>query len=625
MKTKITIIVLGICYLLAFHYFGFWKHALYGGDSWGYYVHLPSTIIHHDVGDYSISTEYRRKYSPISVDPVAEMHVSPIGKRVDKYPLGVAILESPFFLIAHAYCLLSGTPADGYSPPYMYCVGLSTLIYSILGIWILMLALQHYFRKENIRIAVALAIGLGTNLFYSSTYTVGMSHPYLFFLYTLLLLLVIRFYKNPDNRGAIFIGSTVGFIALTRFPELISALIPLLWGVNSWAACRERFVFLKKHVWKIGLTLLAFLVMLIPQSLYWYFVSGQFWYNGYQGEHFTWTDPKILDGLINYTNGWLVYTPVMSFAILGLFFVRKYAVDAFWPTISFLLIHWYIIYSWWCWYYINGFGSRPMIEVMPLLSFSFAAFITMFYRHSWFKITGVLLAAFFIWLNIFQTWQISEGLLLSDSANRAYYWSIFGKTNSNDDVAIAFYSDETQPNIHRTGIEKLLNGHQDTLSLVQILAENDMEDSTEVQFTNEVKHSGKFGYRCDTEYSSGCAFDPAADQVMAGDYLRISVFGYVRAYEMMYKHDNQASLVVHVYGEDGKTIKYSKLAVSSRINNQDGSIWFTGTPEVWGEASYFVKLPQDLKPSDHIKTYVWNPQSQKLYIDDMKIELWRYQ
>ncbi len=626
MKTKYLIGFISAAYLLAFLHFGFWKGAQYGGDSWGYYVHLPSSFLYQDVGDYKECSAAWRVYNPRADDPGENLLSSPIGKKVIKYPVGVAIMEAPFFVAAHVFCLVSGVSADGFSWPYMFFVGIASLIYAVWGIWLLLLALKPYFKNETTRLLVGATIGLATNLLYSSTYTVGMSHPFLFFLYALMLLGIVRFYEKPSAKGAIWVGASAGAIALTRSPEVICVLIPLLWGINTWADIPRRFRLIGMHFGKVALAVLAFLLMLAPQAIYWKFVSGQWWYNGYQGEHFDWANPHILDGLFHYRNGWLIYTPVMAFSLLGIFWLRKHATDARLAILCFLPLHWYIIYSWWCWNYINGFGSRPMVEILPLLAFPLAA-ITEFARQKrWSSILGIALLAFFSWLNIFQTWQVSKGLLLSEATNRAYYKAIFGRTKGDNNTVVAYSSGELQPDVVRSGWKKWLHGDKDSLIKVQSLATNDMEDSTKALFTRELKQSGSFSFRCDDEFSPICYLElPDSIAINAGDYLKISVSTYVKANEMTYKHEKQALLALHVFDGKDKTILASQLAASSTNHNETGSFWFTGKPDTWGESSYFVRVPQKLNPTDRIKTYMWNPARQRIYVDDMAVELWRYQ
>ena len=73
-SSKIFWIGISVFYLSAFFQLGYWKKAAFGGDPFGYYVHLPATFIHQDVGDYSKSFEAVKKYDFGLPDP-----------KVDKY------------------------------------------------------------------------------------------------------------------------------------------------------------------------------------------------------------------------------------------------------------------------------------------------------------------------------------------------------------------------------------------------------------------------------------------------------------------------------------------------------------------------------------------------------------
>lgn len=66
---------------------------------------------------------------------------------------GVALLQMPFFLIAHAYCKFSGGQADGFSPMYMSLLDLSTILYVAFGFFLLFLALKNHFHKPNLLFA----------------------------------------------------------------------------------------------------------------------------------------------------------------------------------------------------------------------------------------------------------------------------------------------------------------------------------------------------------------------------------------------------------------------------------------------------------------------------------------
>ena len=198
MPKKPAILLIALFYVGSFFYFGQWKSAFYHADSWGYYLHLPSVLLYGDAGDYRTSVAAWREYNPAGPDPFADaygLRPSPTGRTVNKYTVGVALLQSPFFVLAHTICLVTGiAPADGFSTPYILFAGLSTLFFALWGIFLLEKALRQHFSSTVSMVATA-TVALATNLFFFGTYTVGMAHPYLFFLFALLIRATQRWYE----------------------------------------------------------------------------------------------------------------------------------------------------------------------------------------------------------------------------------------------------------------------------------------------------------------------------------------------------------------------------------------------------------------------------------------------
>ena len=95
-------------------------------DGFGYYLYLPA-VIH---GDFSFSfiEGWEHPFDLMEVD----------GGKIDKYPVGVAIMESPFFFLAHVVCLLrdaltGSMTATGYSNLYQYMVLFGGVLYWTAG------------------------------------------------------------------------------------------------------------------------------------------------------------------------------------------------------------------------------------------------------------------------------------------------------------------------------------------------------------------------------------------------------------------------------------------------------------------------------------------------------------
>jgi hypothetical protein len=608
--TQRAIAGLALVFVLTFVAFGQWRSVFYRSDSWGYYLHLPAFFLYQDAGDYTATIAAWRPYNRTDPDPRIDQYglrTSPTGRTVNKYTLGVATLQSPFFAVAHGWCRLTGaSPADGFSWPYVLLAGLSTVFYAILGLFVLRKALLRHFSESTVA-ATLLALGFATNFFFFATYTVGMAHPYLFFLWSLLIWATQRWYERPAMWRSLLLGGSLGLIVVTRVPEILAVGVPLLWGIGG---VRQRLRFWARHWRQIVLAVLAFGLVVFPQLWYWHAVSGEWIFNSYQGERFNWGDPQVLNGLFSFRNGWLVYTPVMALALVGVVWLRRLAGAAFWPLVWVLPLHIYIIYAWWCWQYINGFGSRPMVDVYPLLAFPLAALVAVAWPRSWsrFLVLGIL--GFCAALNLFQTWQVSRYILWSEHANRVYFEETWGAREASRAAFVAFESKERQPDTSKVFLHKPLFF-------------NEIKDSTEANHQASQRLSPPWGCYCTGEFCLTTSALSDTSTLRPGDWVRASVQAFVPPEARERRIDKLARLTLVLSGPDGQIQKYREITVTSKIGNPRNILWHGGEAGQWGEAAFFVRVPPDYRPGGNLKLYVWNPDKQKLYLDDLRLDVWR--
>ena len=74
---------------------------------------------------------------------------------------------------------------------------------------------------------------------------------------------------------------------------------------------------------------------------------------------------------------------------------------------------------------------------------------------------------------------------------------------------------------------------------------------------------------------------------------------------------------------EGQILRYRTITITSKIGNPDNILWSGGKAGEWGEAAFFVRVPAEYGPGSQVKIYVWNSQGQKLWLDDLRLELWR--
>jgi hypothetical protein len=168
----------------------------------------------------------------------------------------------------------------------------------------------------------------------------------------------------------------------------------------------------------------AFAILVcIPQLLYWKYLTGNYFYYSYGDEKLLFTHPHVLQGLFGFRKGWLIYTPIMSFAVAGFFLIKK---DNPWRNCIWIVtpIFIYIIYCWWCWWYGGSYGSRPMVDIYALLGIPFAACIQHVVKLKWYNVYLWSIIIFFISYNALQIMQYRTALLHYDSMTREAYFKI---------------------------------------------------------------------------------------------------------------------------------------------------------------------------------------------------------
>jgi len=433
-STRAIILVSLIWLLLGTFYFPKWNKTGYEATiSWdvsGYYHYLPGLFIYHDLKNQTWMEEINKKYLPSPAYDQAFVH-EPSGNKVNKHPIGQAVLYSPFFFLGHAYAKLTNAyPADGYSKPYQVAIWFGSLLFCVLGLILLRRVLLYYF-DETITAWTILAIGLVTNYMEYASITNAMNHGWLFTLLCALILFSIQFYKKADWKSACGIGLSLGLAVLTRPTEIIWIWIPLLWGLTS---LKERSSFFISNWKKILMSLIIFSSILSIQLIYWKYVANEWVIYTYGDQGFDWFHPAIKRALFGANIGWWTYTPIMFMAMFGWFGIYNKHKSIFW---SLFITSTLAIYITLCWKHFEsggGLGQRNLIQIYPLMAFPLAMCITWILK---------LNAGRWIWIGIFlintyyNAWWTHQahkgGFFQAGQMNRHYFLKVVGRLHPNKD------------------------------------------------------------------------------------------------------------------------------------------------------------------------------------------------
>lgn len=421
------LVLLFIILFLAFLCFNQGFIALYNWDLFGHYIYLPLIFDQHNVQlsnlDYLNFINEQYQFSPTLYQFVKD----PSGYFFTKYTIGWAILQTPFYLIAEIWANSSSYVSDGFSYPYKVMIHIGAFFYLSLGLYYTNKILKKYF-ETRIRNFTLILLVFGTNLFFMSYESTGSSHIFAFFLVALFLYRIDKYYDNPSLKNIFFVSLVLGLLTLTRPPDAIFGILFLAWKISSFNDLHSRLTWFLQHKKQLILFTFTFLFIIFPQFLYWHNCTGKWIINSYAnnpGEGFDFFTPYTVEFLLSFRKGWFIYTPLILASFLGFLLTLKSEKNsALFLTVSLLFT--VVISCWTTWWYASSFSARAAIDLYPILAFGFAFFLQKTIRFRQKILIYVLIFAFIV-LNLFQSYQLSHGIIHDSRMTKAYYLSTFGQ------------------------------------------------------------------------------------------------------------------------------------------------------------------------------------------------------
>lgn len=572
-------------------------------DVFGYYLYLPFKFIYHDLGITNmdilngIVAKYHNTDSLYQVLPLAD------GGVVMKYSMGMSFFYAPFFFIGHGIAFLFNYPMDGFSAPYQYSIFFGGIIYSILGIWFLMKVLLNFFSDKVSAITLALII-LGSNvLTHFSMYGQGaMSHNMLFFAYALILWLTIKWHESFKIKYIIGLAVICGLSILSRPSEVVCVLIPLLWNVFNFESLKAKIATLTKYKWQILLFVIIIGMIGSFQLIYWKIYSGKFLFYSYganAGEGFEFFSPYLYQVLFSFRKGWLLYTPIMFFAILGFVQIYKKNRFIFWSLFIYFLLNLYIVSSWSCWWYAHSYSQRSLIASYPIMAIGLGYFIQWILTQKLVTWGGGVIASLIVALNLFQSFQYYTGTLNGDRMTKAYYFKTFGKINANDedrklllvnrffDGKELFVNDGSYIKTKEFNIDRLQNIRYDSLT--------------------EIDNSTSNKLSADSIYSPGIEMPYSEVTTKDHAWLRISAW----VYPVVDVVENRFCFVTQF---THKEIPYKYTILDSEKLNLKLN--------AWNEIKLDYLTPEVRRKDDSLKVFFWLKGKQPLFVGNIRISVY---
>ena len=363
------------------------NHWIIGSDGLGYYAHLRSLVIDHDL---NYENEFRN-YNPFDHHVQNFRKLTKTGYVANKYPIGPALLWTPFFIAAHFLTLFLhhlgfNFPVNGYSFFYQLFTGIGTTLYGILGLYCIFKIADRYFPEKVTTCAIGTTF-LATNLIYYFVREPSMSHVLSMFAVSLFLYLNLKDFGEKTTVTFLVSGLAAGLMILMRYQNALFMIVPLtelILNCFGDGLSRKKFITSARS----GMVFLAGLgFVLLPQLI---IIKIIFGFNftapqaldigtinvarasDYTISSFNFLAPKLKLVLFSPHHGLIYWTPIVFLCLTGMvLFIRRDRLKGAILLLCFVC-QWYINAAWYGWTFGDAFGARAFINCTPIFAIGLA-------------------------------------------------------------------------------------------------------------------------------------------------------------------------------------------------------------------------------------------------------------
>lgn len=393
-------------------------------DGYSYYVYLPAWFIHGDPGLSAVARDCCGGEFPSFT---AIIRWPGTNQWVNAHPIGVAVLQTPFFLLGHGLTKWSNLSPDGFTLYYQHAAGVSGLVWAIAGLFVLRRLLRRHF-SERVTTLTLVTLFFGTGLYHYATFDSSYSHVYSFFLFASLLSLTERWGDGqgpPNWVRAVLIGAVAGLIVLTRHTNALFLLIFPLYGVGNLASLRAAVASLTGRWRELAVIVVTGSLVILPQLLIYFRATGRFLVSSYGELGFNFASPHVWGVLFSVQKGLFFWSPLLLLALAGWIVGHKATRPFVLGASVVIAADVYLIASWWDWQFGSSYGHRGFIDTLPLFALGLASLFewSAARRQRVILVSG--LAATAVFLSVFQMLQYWNGVLPMSDMTWDQYRNVF--------------------------------------------------------------------------------------------------------------------------------------------------------------------------------------------------------
>jgi hypothetical protein len=323
-----------------------------GLDDTYYFLWLPKLVVDHNL---DFGSALAGCPSITESDYLLEIATprTATGRQDNKFPIGWALANLPFYLAARGLALVFQLGDRGWEPIYQVAVWIGQLAYAALafvGVWRI---LSRWFPASVAAAAVAVGWLVSPLIYYQSA-ALSLSHSQVFafaVLATWISLGILEGSTGPWRFAGL--GLVAGLLVVTRLTAaayLICPALALVEFLRSRDAGRTKLA-------RLALFAAAAAIPLLAQGAAWKVLYGSWLGASYAGESFHWSQPHLIDVLFSPLHGAFYWHPVLLPGLVagGIWALRRTALTGW---IASCVLMWVLNSAWHSWWFGVSFGNR---------------------------------------------------------------------------------------------------------------------------------------------------------------------------------------------------------------------------------------------------------------------------
>lgn len=539
------------------------------GDGKDYYSYLTSAFISKDLAHLDPNTSF-----------IVE---TPTG-NINVHPVGVAVLQLPFFGLGYLVAMISGQNTDGFSLPFQLAICLAALCYLMLGLVFVHKTLVKAGFKTPVILASILCLFFGTTLLNYAVTEPSMSHVYSFALISAFVYYAQKLSSSFSVKGIYTLALIVGLIILVR-PVNVLVVLVLPFFYNSWEAFKSMLKAYFKHTASVIISVLIVAAVFSIQSIIWYIQTGQFFQSSYKGNGFYFLHPQFFAMLFGFNSGILVYTPLFFIVAAGLMIMYRHNAFKALSISLFLLVSLYVFSSYWGWTYFDGIGTRPFVDFYILAAIALCYVFTALNTSSKKWMVGSI-AMLCVLFNLIVCYQYKEGIIQSCGMNYDKFKYTFLKTSPE--------------------YKNVLGGSYD----LQPYSKDAKQAFLSYHTGFEEQSTGFYQFNTNeygVEYKS---------QPLDIDSRKIHIKIGIDRLETKQNATKDVLMAVSLNDSDNNC----KVWQTFKLNDTPSDTNYSN----WKHYDFGVNLMSNITETDKLSVFVWNKGKEQFGIDNFKVELYNY-